>query len=63
MSEDNKDQPAADTDDWGSALAEQAQSAAPAPRFRAAARRAPRAGASTVGRRACVPAAAGQCRF
>ena len=30
MSEDNKDQPAADTDDWGSALAEQAQSAAPA---------------------------------
>ena len=30
MSED-KEQPAADTDDWGSALAEQAQSAAPAP--------------------------------
>jgi flagellar motor switch protein FliN/FliY len=30
MSEDNKDQPAADTDDWGSALAEQAQSTAPA---------------------------------
>lgn len=30
MSEDNKDQPAADVDDWGSALAEQAQSTAPA---------------------------------
>ena len=30
MSEDNKEQPAADVDDWGSALAEQAQSTAPA---------------------------------
>lgn len=30
MSEDNKEQPAADVDDWGSALAEQAQSSAPA---------------------------------
>jgi len=52
MSEDSKAQPAAELDDWGSALAEQAQSSAPAP---APAPAAPAAPSTAAGERVFQP--------
>jgi flagellar motor switch protein FliN/FliY len=55
MSEDNKEQPAADADDWGSALAEQAQSTAPPPRHAASSARTSRRPSTAAGERVFQP--------